>query len=324
MFKLGVYRLDQFQRPQSLHGRLSRNRVSFDLLRAAASPARTGEQVRLFEQVMPQIRLSNGVYRTTSKARFLEFDRFVNTVLNKHFEASKALAAQDWAASDCAASSEWAAALWSVFPNAHVTASDLELFLIEAALPDGKMFIWEKDGELLQYVRPPFVIRLHPPENKLAVVNRMLARQGRDEFNRLKQSWQLPEQWLRAPDAAPLELPPFIFRKIPLVHPEALRLRSGKFSIMLHSAFEALEHPCDAIRTMNIFNLKYFSQAKLEEGIEAVRRSLVSGGIWIVGRTFEENPPSHNASVLMKEGSGFRLLERFGKGSEIESLIPAV
>ena len=33
MFKLGVYRLDQFQKPSSIQAWLSRNRVSFHLLR---------------------------------------------------------------------------------------------------------------------------------------------------------------------------------------------------------------------------------------------------------------------------------------------------
>ena len=103
-----------------------------------------------------------------------------------------------------------------------------------------------------------------------------------------------------------------------------MRLRSDRFAIVLHSAFEALERPCDVIRTMNIFNLKYFSTEKLGEGIEAVRRSLVPGGIWIVGRTFQENPPAHDASVFMKDGDSFRLLERYGKGSEVEPLVPTV
>ena len=317
MFKLGVYRLDQFLRPQSIQARLSRNRVSFHLLRGPASP----DQARLFEHVMPQIRLSSGVYRTTSRARFQAFDKFINDLLSKHFESSQALDIQDWAASDCIASAEWAGALWPRFPNARVTASDLTLFLIEAALPNGEMFICETSGEPLQYIRPPFVVRLNPPENKLMLVNRILAWHGQRKFGRLQ---PIPEPWLRAEHTEPLNLPPFVLRKIPLIHPDALALRqrSDKFSIVMHSAFEPLDRPCDIIRTMNIFNLKYFSETRLGEGVEAVNRSLVPGGIWIVGRTFKEDPPTHDASVFMKDGDGFRLLERFGKGSEVEPLIP--
>jgi hypothetical protein len=322
VFKLGVYRLDQFQKPRSIQARLSRNRVSFHLLRGAAS----ADQVRLFESVMPQIQLANGVYRTTSRGRFKAFDQFVNTLLGKYFEASRALDVHDWAASDCVATSEWANALWSCFPNARVTASDLTLFLLEAARRNGEMFIWETSGEPLQYVRPPFVVRLNPAEHKLMVVNRILAWRARNQFGPLLQSWNIPEQWLSEEDTGPLDRAPFVLRKIPLIHPEAeaLRLSSNRFAIVLHSAFEPLERPCDVIRTMNIFNLKYFSTAKLGEGIEAVRQSLVPGGIWIVGRTYQEVPPSHDASVYMKDGDGFRLLERYGKGSEVEPLVPTV
>ena len=319
MFKLGVYRLDQFQKPPSIQALLSRNRVSFHLLRGPAS----ADQVRLFEHVMPQIRLSSGVYRTTSRARFQAFDKFVNDVLSKHFDPSRTLDIQDWAASDCIASAEWAGALWSRFPNARVTASDLTLFLIEAALPGGEMFICETSGEPLQYIRPPFVVRLNPPEHKLMLVNRILAWHGQKKFRRLQ---HIPEPWLRAEHAEPLDLPPFVLRKIPLIHPDALalRARSDKFAIAMHSAFELLERPCDIIRTMNIFNLKYFSEARLGEGVEAVKRSLVQGGIWIVGRTYQEDPPAHDASIFIKDGDGFRLLERYGKGSEVEPLIPDV
>lgn len=321
MFKLGVYRLDQFQNPGSIQARLSRNRVSFHLLRGAA----TADQVRLFESVMPQIQLANGVYRTTSRRRFKVFDQFVNGVLGKYFEASRTLDVHDWAASDCVASSEWANALWPCFPNAHVTASDLTLFLLEAARPNGEIFIWETSGAPLQYVRPPFVVRLNPAEHKLMVVNRMLAWQGRKKFSRLLRAWNVPGQWLSAEGADPLDRAPFVLRKISLIHPEAeaLRRHSDRFSIVLHSAFEPLERPCDVIRTMNIFNLKYFSAAKLGEGIEAVRRSLAPDGIWIVGRTVQEDPPAHDASLFIKDHEGFRLLERHGKGSEIEPLILA-
>ena len=50
-------------------------------------------------------------------------------------------------------------------------------------------------------------------------------------------------------------------------------------------------------------------------------RSLGEGGVWIVGRTFQETPPDHNVSILIREKQGFRLLDRFGKGSEIEELV---
>ena len=223
------------------------------------------------------------------------------------------------------ASAEWALSLWSCFANARVTASDLTLFLLEAALPSGERFIFEASGELLQYVRPPFVVRLNPPEHPLIVINRILAWHARRKFDALIccANWKISEQWLRAEGSDTLDLAPFEIAKIPVVHPQALQLRSDRFAIIRHSAFDTLERPCDVIRTMNIFNLKYFSEARLVEGSEAVRRSLAPGGIWIVGRTVNEDPPEHNATIFQKEGDRFRVLERYGKGSETEPLIRA-
>jgi hypothetical protein len=316
VFKLGVYRLDQFEKAGSI---LAKNRVSFHLLREAPSQ----DQSRLFECVMPQIRLSNGVYRTTSRARFAGFDKFVNAALARQFVSSRELDVHDWAASDCVASAEWAISLQSSFPNAQVTASDLTLFLLEAALAGGETFIFETNGELLQYVRPPFVIRYNPPEHRLMLVNRFLASRGRRKFLRARERWSIPEQWLTGDSFDTLDLAPFVIAKIPLIHPDALRQKSDRFAIIRHSAFESLEQPCDVIRTMNIFNLKYFPDATLMEGSEAVRRSLVPGGIWIVGRTVSENPPVHHATIFIKDAGAFRVLERYGKGSEIEPLILA-
>ena len=223
VFKLGVYRLDQLQKSQSIWALLSRNRISFHLLREAAS----ADQVRLFESVMPQICLSNGVYRTTSRARFEAFDQFVNALLGKYFEASRALDVHDWAASDCVASSEWADTLWECFPHAHVTASDLTLFLLEAAGPNGEIFVWETSGEPLQYVRPPFVIRLNPEEHKLMLGNRILAWRGRNKFGNLLRNWKIPERWINDEDAAPLDRPPFVLRKISVIHPRGFAAAFG-------------------------------------------------------------------------------------------------
>jgi len=55
-----------------------------------------------------------------------------------------------------------------------------------------------------------------------------------------------------------------------------------------------------------------------------LRCCLVPGGIWIVGRTVEEQPPEHRASILERTAGGFRLLERYGGPSEIEDLALAL
>jgi hypothetical protein len=204
-----------------------------------------------------------------------------------------------------------------------LTASDLTLFLIEASLPDGSSYVIETTGEVLQYVQPPFVIRMNPPEPGLLVVNAWLEKRARAKLAKVQPTWRIPEQWLLSQDAAPFQQGPYTFRKIPLIHPEARTLAENcqRFFISRHSVFEPAAELCDVIRTMNIFNLAYFPTDRLLAGARAVAQSLRPNSLWIVGRTWKENPPAHNASLFVREGNGFRLLERWGEGSEIEQLV---
>jgi hypothetical protein len=317
VLRLGVYRLDQLR--AGANPLVARNRIAFHLLNEAQGEART----RLFEQIAGQIMLSGGVYRTTSRGRFERFDPFLNEVLAGHFEPSRALEIEDWAASDCATSAEWAQALWQRFPEARVTASDLTLSLIEVQLPDGDRLICEKSGEGLQYVRPPFVVRLVPPEHGSLLINRMVVGEARRKLRRVQEIWKKAERWLSSDEENPFELPPYVLRKISLIHPaaEALRRGTDRFRVKTHSAFEPLAQPCDVIRTMNILNLQYFPEEKLRSAIAAIRASLRENGIWIVGRTVAEQPPAQDASVFVAAGNGFQPLARQGKGSEIAHLV---
>ncbi len=327
MLKLGIYRPEQYHagHPSGWLARferaLRRNRIALTLLRTDV-PA-TPQQIELFENTIPQVRLASGVYRTTFRGRFRGFDEFVNSRLSDRFDANAPLRIEDWAASDCLTSSEWAASLFPLFPAATITASDLTLFLVEARLPDGSSYVMETGGELLQYVRPPFVIRLNPPEPAVLVVNSFLEKRARTRFGPLRESWRIPNDWLNSECPDTFEQAPFVFRKIPLIHPDARTLRqsSDRFAIRRHSVFEPSEGLCNVVRTMNIFNLAYFAKDRLLAGARAAALSLAEGGVWIVGRTYQENPPAHNASLFVREKKGFRLLERFGAGSEIEELV---
>lgn len=327
LIKLGIHQLDQYYSGAAsgwragLRSARSRHRIAFSLLRTPI-PA-TREQIDLFEHTIPQIRLSSGVYRTTYRGRFRNLDPLLNDRLEAAFDRSRPLRVEDWAASDCLASSEWAATLLARFPLATLTASDLTLFLIEVCLADGSSYIMDPDQGLLQYIRPPFVIRLNPGEPRILAVNSFLEKRALSRAGSLRKSWLIPPAWLNSESPAVFEQPPFVFRKIPLIHPEsqALRQSDARFSIKRHSVFEPSGGLCDVIRTMNIFNVAYFPPDRLLEGARAVALSLAEGGIWIAGRTVQENPPVHNASLFVRESAGFRLVERFGAGSEIEELV---
>jgi hypothetical protein len=301
--------------------RLSHTRVSLHLLAISDDPS--AEDVSLFEKLMPHVRLSSGVYRTTYRQRFRALNPTVNSVLRRTFPPSQQVRLEDWAASDCLTSAEWASELFPLFPHLEFAASDLLLFLLEAKRKGGKSrFILEPDGTPLQYVRPPFVVRLSQPEPKVFFLNWLLARRAKRAWDRIRPSAKLPSSSSLS-DERLKETAGFEIRKLPVVHPEALRLakEDSRFSIRSHSAFERSSQPCDVIRTMNIYNRAYFSEDRLREGVRAVHGSLSLGGVWILGRTADEAATHHNVTIFQKlDNGGLEVIERVGEGSEIENL----
>lgn len=301
--------------------RFAQSRVSLQLLAIPSKPSK--EDVALFEKLMPHVQLSSGVYRTTYRQRFRALNPAVNNLLRSSFSPSQEVRVEDWAASDCLTSAEWASELFPLFPHLEFAASDLLLFLFEVKRKGREeRFILQPDGTPLQYVRPPFVVRLGQPELKLFLVNWLLARSARKNWMRLSQSIKLPSSPL-VTEETETETNGWEIRKLPLVHPEALELarHESRFSVRSHSAFEQADQVCHVIRTMNIYNRAYFSEDRLRQGVRAVLGSLTDGGIWIVGRTADEAATSHNATIFRKrEGGTLETIERVGQGSEIEEL----
>ena len=316
IFDAGDYRPPPPGAPRIVRMAYTSRRVSLQLLRTSlpASPA----ELRVFQYLVSYLRVS-GVYRTTFPGRFRDLDPVVNELLSQRYGPDSELDVHDWAASDCLTSFEWAASLFARFPRATVTASDLMLFLVEATLPDGSVFILEPDGHAVQYVRRPFVVRLDRPDPALMIVNRFIG--WRAERRLAARPLSIPPEWLDS-DAEEIVTGEATLRKLPLTHPQArlLAANESRFSIRRHSAFEPIERPAGVIRTMNIFNRAYFSPERLREGADAVWKSLEPGGTWIVGRTTEREG-RNDATVFERGESGFRVVARVGRGSEIEELV---
>jgi hypothetical protein len=73
---------------------------------------------------------------------------------------------------------------------------------------------------------------------------------------------------------------------------------------------------------MNIFNKSYFPEEQLAEGSRAAFQSVAPGGLWIAGRTTEDDLRNH-ATLFRRGEGGWEILERIGAGSEIEELVRA-
>lgn len=280
------------------------------------------EDLDRLERIVSQLRLSNGTVRTTLHERLVAVDEGIAGVLLTLFPASTELLVEDWAVSTGITALEWFRSLRRLYPNLRFAASDWILYLIEVR-PEQKRyaFIVEPGGNPIQYIRDPFVVSLTDPQHLLYFVNRIVQRRALREWDNIARHVHFPPEWGDGEGPQSIFLRPFSLRRIPLLHPHVLTMRSEHFRIKRHSVFSPLAQPVHVIRTMNVLNRSYFSDLQLLSAADAVRPSLIPGGLWIVGRTVQDNPPRHEVSVIQNSRDGWKTLFRIGKGSEIESNI---
>jgi hypothetical protein len=285
-------------------------RVAYNLLDVGERP--TEELIRVFEDVSFTLRTSNGTFRTSFRSRFRDVDAAAVRWMQTFWPADAALSIEDRAASHALTSCEWAQSIAEVFPGARFEASDRLLHIFELSLDNGEVYMADLDGVGLQYIKPPWVVSIHHPESWRNPLLRYMASVARRRFARL----ELPVDWMETGNT-----PHGKVRRISCVHPEAAALaaKSPRFTVRARSVFERTPAACHVIRTMNILNRSYFPDETLAEGARAIFNSLQPGGIWIVGRTLEEDLSNH-VTFLRRNDRSWEVLDRIGTGSEIEEL----
>jgi hypothetical protein len=313
MLGIGIHTQERYMRMGS-ERRFAGPSVAYNLLLIGDNPSE--EQIKVFEDISFKLRTSNGTFRTTFRNRFHDVDEGSIDVMKRFFTAESPIRVEDRAVSHGLTSCEWAKQLLPVFPAAEIEASDLLLQLLELSVDDGVTFITEVDGTPLQYIKPPFVVALHHPESWRNPLRRWVAARGRKRFDALG----LPGDWFEQHAEHPRGTG-YRVRPIPSIHPAAAALERSdpRFKFRRRSVFDRSPAPCHVLRTMNIFNRAYFSLERLEEGCRAVFDSLQPGGIWIVGRTLEEDPTNH-ATFFRKSEDGWEVLDRIGGGWELEKM----
>jgi predicted ester cyclase len=308
MVRFGICTEDQYFRVVQ-DQRIALPHVAYNLLDVGERP--TERQIRAFEDISMLLRTSNGTFRTTFPKRFLDVDEASLRLMQRTFAADAEIRVQDRAVSHGLTSWEWAQRVFPAFPNARFEASDILAELYEVAR-GGTAYIVEPNGRALQFIKRPFVVSLEHDEPKRFPVNRLVALWAKRRFDRMAGG----KDWMSAAEARHWRV-----RRIPYVHPRVREMARGneRFRFRVMSVFEIEPQPCAVIRTMNIFNESYFSDEQLAKGAAAVFQSLQPGGIWIVGRTLEEDLSNH-ATFLRRAERGWEVAERIGRGSEMERI----
>jgi hypothetical protein len=309
MLRFGIYTEQQYRRAGP-HRRDLGAQVAYSLLDVGSDPSEA--QVTMFEDLCFRLRTSNGTFRTSFPQRFVDLDAATLRWMSELFASEAPIRIQDRAASHCLTSCDWAQRIFAAHFHAEFEASDLILYLYELSLASGETYIVEPGGEPLQYIRPPFVLSVRHREPRRYPLNMWLSARARRRFTRLG----LPEGWQQSETG-----PGYRVRRISCVHPRAAALAASdpRFQLRTRSVFEVTSQACDVLRTMNILNRAYFTEEQLASAANAVFDSVRVGGLWIVGRTWEEDF-SNNATFFLRREDGWQVLGRIGSGSEIEQL----
>ncbi len=113
MIRFGIHRREQCSStPGPVARLLHGHRVSYRLLQSPTLP--TAADTAIFDNIVYDLRLANGVYTTTWSGRFRDFDAWLTAHLRRLFPADRALRVEEWGASDAATSADW-------LPVLHVT-----------------------------------------------------------------------------------------------------------------------------------------------------------------------------------------------------------
>jgi hypothetical protein len=309
VLRFGIYTEQQYRRAGPRRRDLGAQ-VAYSLLDVGNDPS--DERVAMFEDLCFRLRTSNGTFRTSFSQRFVDLDAAASRWMSELFASEAAIRIEDRAASHCLTSHDWAQRIFAVCSRAEFEASDLILCLYELSLPSGETYIVEPDGEPLQYIRPPFVLSVRHREPRRYPLNLWLGARARRRFARLG----LAAGWQQSESA-----PGYGVRRISCVHPRAAALaaRDPRFRVRTRSVFEVTPQACDVLRTMNILNRAYFTEEELASAANAVFDSVRAGGLWIVGRTWEEDFSNH-ATFFLRRKDAWEVLGRIGNGSEIEQL----
>lgn len=309
MLRFGIYTEQQY-RSAGPHRRDLGAQVAYNLLDVGDDPS--DDRIAMFEDICFRLRTSNGTFRTSFPQRFVDLDVAASRWMSELFAPDAPIQVQDRAASHCLTSHDWARRIFAVHSRAEFEASDRLLCLYELSLPSGETYIVEPGGEPLQYIRPPFVLSVRHREPRRYPLNLWLGARARRRFAGLR----LPPDWQESETT-----PGYRVRRISCVHPRAaiLAVRDRRFRVRTRSIFEVTPQACDVLRTMNILNRAYFAEDELVSAAKAVFDSVRTGGLWIVGRTLEEDFSNH-ATFLLRRKDEWQILGRIGNGSDIEQL----
>jgi len=277
----------------------------------------TGSEDDLLDQLYTQLTVAHGIYKTTRRNRFREFDRIALDDFARRFESVETLRIHDLAASSGISSLELFQTL-HVWRAVELHFSDLYDRLRLVRVPDSNWeVVFDSAGHALEYVGHGFALKARQGESKWHPVNRLL--------KRMLDRSLLPkaDRLLEAAGAEKIDDSQDAVREVMLLHPECTRAfeTHDNFAFSQHDLFTPLQGPYHVLRAMNIFNPGYFTDEKIIAGVRACAQGLLPGGLFLIGRSIDEEDSRTRATAFLRDGNVLRVAWKFNDGAENQSLI---
>jgi hypothetical protein len=312
MLKFGICSLEQLGR--------SRNFLMSKYLRRACyvglyedAGCIDGEAGRKWEEeILSGFSVANGTFKRTSRERMGQFNDATIAALRDMDRGRKPWVVHDMAVSDGRTACDFFLKLSAEFDDSiEFYATDVCPKVIAVREPGRRTTVVVDDNNnVLQLMRPPFVLPMRGIESWLFPINRLL---------RIVLMHTTAKRVLERCKSGDEELER---REVQLVCREARRLleECKNFHLDKYDVFEKAPRSYFLVRAMNIFNLSYFPESAIAAALINVYESLEEHGLFIVGSNGDAGS-TVDGGIYEKRGGGFSCVYSTGKGSAINDVV---
>ena len=312
MIKFGIHSKAQLT-PDRLYGPSgSRRFVALDLYEAYEGGDE--QDTALFqERVINRLAMANGSFKRTHLNRFEAFDREMFHIIDEKFPQEYPLAVHDIAVSDGRTTVPFFKKLKEMYgENLSFLASDYApYFQVIQKKDDPRRIIRDKEGNLIQFIVPPFVFNVTSPESRKFYPLNFAIRKFLEktfvpkmihEFESHPENFNVQDMVL-------------------LCRPcKKLKEEEDQFSFEQYNLLSGPKGQFQVIRAMNILNPGYFAPDKMTQIIRHIKDSLVEGGVLITGSNTDSGTPVNGGIYQVSKGR-FIPLSESGGGSPVKTFL---
>lgn len=319
MLKPGIVSCAALRRSSSWFGSL--RHVSLLLLaELAKDPARNAD---LYDRVVAQVRMQNGVWKRTGSGRLAEVDELALEVVRRRVPRGSELTVFDVAASSGVTSVEFFERLAREFAVEFVASDLYRDFFAVRSLRWPWAGVFDAFGKEVQQVIGPFVLPAQTQESPAYPVNRLLKRLGRALFVDAARSM------LARPDVATLgafatrRLDGYEVTKLPLLSSDCLRMarEDRRFRFDVWDILRPLPRRAHIIRAMNILSRDQFPDEQRGRAIRNLVDASLPHGLLIFGWSPSLHSNAVEATVYEVLNGMLRPLASINGGSEIDRIV---